>query len=118
MCSATAFLPTSTRSSPTCSSPDSYRCAPRVLLQNLLHRGLITADATDMGISIADDHTVLTGGGDRSAWLLAMGPLIRGTYWETVAVPELRGQARRVAETVLDRVHIDEEGTEQLEYML
>ena len=90
-----------------------------VLLQNLLRRGLITPDATDMGISVAEDHTVLTGDGDRSAWLLAMGPLIRGTYWETVAVPELRGQAKRVAETALDRVHSDEEeGPELLEYML
>jgi uncharacterized NAD(P)/FAD-binding protein YdhS len=89
-----------------------------VLLQNLLGRGLIAPDATDMGISIADDHTVLTGDGDRSAWFLAMGPLIKGTFWETVAVPELRGQAKHVAETVLDRVHIDEEGPLQLEYMV
>jgi uncharacterized NAD(P)/FAD-binding protein YdhS len=89
-----------------------------VFLQNLLRRGLIAPDPTDMGVSIADDHTVLTGDGDRSAWLLAMGPLIKGTYWETVAVPELRGQAKHVAETVLDRVHIDEEEGPQLEYML
>ena len=90
-----------------------------VLLQNLLRRGLIAPDATDMGISVANDHTVLTGDGDRSAWLLAMGPLVRGTYWETVAVPELRGQAKRVAETALDRVHSDEEeGPELLEYMV
>jgi uncharacterized NAD(P)/FAD-binding protein YdhS len=48
-----------------------------------------------------------------------MGPLIRGTYWETVAVPELRGQAKHVAETALDRVHSDDvEGSELLEYML
>jgi uncharacterized NAD(P)/FAD-binding protein YdhS len=90
-----------------------------VLLRNLLRRGLIYPDATDMGIRVADDHTVLTAAGDRSAWLLAMGPLVRGTYWETVAVPELRGQAKRVAETALDRVHSDErEGPELLEYML
>jgi uncharacterized NAD(P)/FAD-binding protein YdhS len=90
-----------------------------VLLQNLLRRGLIAPDATDMGINVANDLTVLTGDGDRSAWLLAMGPLVRGTYWETVAVPELRGQAKRVAETALDRVHSDEEeGPELLEYMV
>jgi len=34
--------------------------------------------------------------------MLALGPLLRGTRWETIAVPELRDQARRVAETVLD----------------
>jgi uncharacterized NAD(P)/FAD-binding protein YdhS len=90
-----------------------------VLLQNLLRRGLLVPDATDMGISVDGDHTVLTPDGDRSAWLLALGPLLRGTYWETIAVPELRVQARRVAETVLDHVHSDvEEGPLQLEYML
>jgi uncharacterized NAD(P)/FAD-binding protein YdhS len=72
-----------------------------------------------MGIDIAPDHTVLTGHGDRSPWLLALGPLLKGTYWETIAVPELRGQARRVAETVLDRVRGDvEEELVQLEYMV
>ena len=29
----------------------------------------------------------------------ALGPLLRWTLWETIAVPELRSQARRVAET-------------------
>lgn len=49
-----------------------------------------------------------------------LGPLLKGTYWETVAVPELRGQARRVAETVLDRVHQDDEdrALALLEHML
>jgi uncharacterized NAD(P)/FAD-binding protein YdhS len=90
-----------------------------VLLQNLLRRGLIAPDPTDMGVSVATDHTALTPAGDRSAWLLAIGPLLKGTYWETVAVPELRVQARRVAETVLDRARSDvPEGPAQLEYMV
>jgi uncharacterized NAD(P)/FAD-binding protein YdhS len=90
-----------------------------VLLGNLLRRGLLAPDPTDMGIGVDRDHTVLTGDGVRSAWLLALGPLLRGTYWETVAVPELRVQARRVAETLLDRGHTDtEEGPTQLEHMI
>jgi uncharacterized NAD(P)/FAD-binding protein YdhS len=87
------------------------------LLQNLLRRGLLGPDETDMGVSVDPDHTVLTGDGSRSPWLLALGPLLRGTYWETIAVPELRGQARRVAETILDRAHVDEELATLLEYM-
>lgn len=89
------------------------------LLQNLLRRGLIVPDATDMGVSVDADLTVLGPHGERSAWLLALGPLLRGTYWETIAVPELRGQARRVAETILGRVTGDApEGSAQLEYMM
>ncbi len=72
-----------------------------VLLQNLLRRGLITPDEMEMGIRIGLDHTVVDRAGRSSARLLALGPLLRGTYWETIAVPELRGQARRVAETIL-----------------
>lgn len=74
-----------------------------LLLQNLLRRGLIARDDMDMGVKIDPDHTVIARNGERSARLLALGPLLRGTLWETIAVPELRGQARRVAETLLDQ---------------
>lgn len=90
-----------------------------VLLQNLLRRGLVVPDATDMGVAVDSDHTVLTAGGERSPWLLALGPMLRGTYWETIAVPELRTQARRVAETVLGTAHVDDDRSQlQLEYMI
>ncbi|MCV7423991.1 FAD/NAD(P)-binding protein [Mycobacterium yunnanensis] len=89
------------------------------LLQNLLRRGAVASDAVDMGVRIDADHTVVDAAGERSPWLLAVGPMLRGTYWETVAVPELRFQARRVAETVLGATH-DERGevAPQLEYMI
>lgn len=72
------------------------------LLQSLLRRGLVAADDMEMGIRVKPDHVVIGGDGKRSNFLLALGPLLRGTRWETIAVPELRDQARRVAETVLD----------------
>lgn len=91
-----------------------------VLLRNLLTRGMVSPDDTDMGIRVDRDHTLLTCRGDRSAWLLALGPTLRGTYWETIAVPELRVQARRVAETLLGAVpaDVEEEGQLRLEHML
>lgn len=78
-----------------------FTATKSVLLQNLLRRGLIAPDDMEMGIRIQPDHTVINGDGRPSPHLLALGPLLRGTYWETIAVPELRGQARRVAETLL-----------------
>jgi len=90
-----------------------------VLLQNLLRRGVVSPDETDMGVRVDPDHTVSTGDGDRSPWLLALGPILRGTYWETIAVPELRVQARRVAETLLGSTRMDvDEGQLLLEYMI
>jgi uncharacterized NAD(P)/FAD-binding protein YdhS len=90
-----------------------------LLLRNLLRRGAVAPDDTDMGVRVDADHTVVDGEGKRSPWLLAVGPMLRGTYWETVAVPELRSQARRVAETVLGAAH-DAYGDAQpqLEYMI
>lgn len=70
-------------------------------LQNLLSRGSIAPDELDMGLRIDGDHVAIDSEGSRSSKILALGPLLRGTYWETIAVPELRGQARRVAETIL-----------------
>lgn len=77
--------------------------ASSLLLQNLLKRGLVAPDDMDMGLRIDADHTIIDSDGQRSNIFLAMGPLLRGTLWETIAVPELRGQARRVAETLLDQ---------------
>ncbi len=74
-----------------------------LLLQNLLRRGLVAPDDTDMGIRVDPDHTIISGDGERSRLLLALGPLLRGTLWETIAVPELRAQAKRVAETLLEQ---------------
>lgn len=89
------------------------------LLQNLLKSGLAAADDAELGLSVDPDHTVRMRTGERSPVLLALGPLLRGTLWETIAVPELRGQARRVAETLLN--HTPEAREEQpvmMEYMI
>ncbi len=71
------------------------------LLRKLMDAGLISPDDMDMGVRVEEDHTVVTRDGDRSEVLLALGPLLRGTLWETIAVPELRGQASRVAATLV-----------------
>jgi uncharacterized NAD(P)/FAD-binding protein YdhS len=90
-----------------------------LLLQNLLRRGLATPDATDMGVRVDPDHTVISRDGERSRLLLALGPLLRGTFWETIAVPELRTQARRVAETLLDQTPAAVDETQVvIEYMI
>jgi uncharacterized NAD(P)/FAD-binding protein YdhS len=100
--------------------PTSKLTASRsLLLQNLLRRGLVAPDDTDMGLRVDPDHTVLTRDGERSRQLLAVGPLLRGTLWETIAVPELRAQAKRAAETLLERLPVPVGETEvMMEYMI
>lgn len=88
------------------------------LLQNLLRRGLIAPDELDMGLCIDADHVALDAEGRRSPHLLALGPLLRGTYWETIAVPELRGQALRVAQTLLGQAPTTSPAPVMMEYMI
>jgi uncharacterized NAD(P)/FAD-binding protein YdhS len=91
-----------------------------VLVQNVLRRGLVVPDSMDMGLRVDPDHTIINGDGQRSQFLTTLGPLLRGTLWETIAVPELRGQARRVAETLLDQPASPALSDEQImmEYMI
>jgi uncharacterized NAD(P)/FAD-binding protein YdhS len=97
-----------------------FNATGSVLLGNLLRSGLAAPDDMNMGVRVDADHTVIDRDGQRSKILLALGPLLRGTLWETIAVPELRGQARRVAETVLDRPVLPETSQPEvmMEYMI
>jgi uncharacterized NAD(P)/FAD-binding protein YdhS len=80
---------------------------------------LVAPDETDMGLRIDPDHTILSSNGERSRLLLALGPLLRGTLWETIAVPELRAQAKLVAETLLEQPPVPIAETEvMMEYMI
>lgn len=85
-----------------CTGPrESYKTSNAALFQNLFDRGLVQADELDMGIKAAPSFAVLDGGGYPSEFLFALGPMLKGSLWETTAVPELRIQALRVAETIL-----------------
>jgi uncharacterized NAD(P)/FAD-binding protein YdhS len=85
-----------------CTGPqDSFRRAKSALVQNLFDRGLVQADELDMGLKVGRDFSVVDSDGFTSNFLFAMGPMLRGTLWETTAVPELRVQALYVAEAIL-----------------
>jgi uncharacterized NAD(P)/FAD-binding protein YdhS len=71
------------------------------LFRNLMERGLVRADELDMGIEVDSGFAAVGRDGRTSGFLYALGPLLRGTLWETTAVPELRGQAMRVAQLLL-----------------
>lgn len=86
-----------------CTGPQtSFTAAATPLFRNLLERGLAVADDLDMGLQADDDFALRDADGRTSPFLYAIGPLLRGTLWETTAVPELRGQALRVAQTLLE----------------
>ena len=55
----------------------------------------------NMGIQAAPNFAVLDAQGRESSLLFAIGSVLKGTLWETIAVPELRSQTFRVAETIV-----------------
>jgi uncharacterized NAD(P)/FAD-binding protein YdhS len=65
------------------------------LIRQLLASGRARPDALGIGLEVDEQSRVC---GDPR--LYALGPLTRGTFWEIVAVPDIRSQARRVAEAI------------------
>jgi uncharacterized NAD(P)/FAD-binding protein YdhS len=85
-----------------CTGPrESLNDAPAALFQNLFDRGLVRPDELDMGIEVTPDFAAVDQEGRPSDFLFAVGPLLKGTLWETTAVPELRAQAFQVARALL-----------------
>ena len=87
-----------------CTGPrEALTDAPDALFRNLFERGLVRPDELDMGIEVTPDFAVIDQEGQPSGFLFAIGPLLKGTLWETTAVPELRAQTYQVAQALLAR---------------
>ena len=72
------------------------------LVRQLLTNAHISADPFGLGMQAASDGRLRHGDG---CWphLFALGGLLRGTLWESTAMPEIRQQARVLADRLLDR---------------
>jgi uncharacterized NAD(P)/FAD-binding protein YdhS len=67
------------------------------LFDGLIAAGRIRPDPLRIGLDVDWDCRVLSADGAPSPTLSAIGPVTRGTFWESVAVPDIRVQADRVA---------------------
>jgi uncharacterized NAD(P)/FAD-binding protein YdhS len=76
------------------------RRTQHTLLLQLVTNGHIRSDPFGLGIEATPDGHLLHNG---SAWprLFAMGSMLRGTLWESTAMPEIRQQARHLADHLL-----------------
>lgn len=86
----------------------SFTAASSPLYRNLLAAGRAAVDELDMGLCVDDDFAVRESNGVRSSVLFAIGPPLKGSLWETTAVPELRQQTYRVAQTLLEECGLGE----------
>lgn len=67
------------------------------LLRNLINRGMIRPDPLHIGIEVNPQSEAIDATGRPDRNLLAIGPMTRGTFWEIVAVPDIRVQTWSVA---------------------
>ncbi len=71
------------------------------LFRQLLIDKIITVDDMHLGIKATADGVIYGAGNETSTNIFALGSLLRGTLWETTAVPELRVQAEKSAALIL-----------------
>lgn len=71
------------------------------LMQNLLARGLVRLDQEALGIDVTDELTVRQRDGTVAPHFWALGPIVRGVFWECIAVPDIRVQAQQVAASAI-----------------
>ena len=74
-----------------------FRRVREPLIQSLLARGLVRPEPLGLGLETTGDLQLIGRNGQPNGSLFALGPLTRGTFWETTAVPEIREQGRTLA---------------------
>lgn len=85
-----------------CAGPEGdYRRLRQPLLERLLEAGLIRPDPLALGLDVGADGALIGATGAPSRWLYTLGPPQKGCLWETTAVPEIREQARALAQVLL-----------------
>jgi uncharacterized NAD(P)/FAD-binding protein YdhS len=80
------------------------------LLRRLLTSGAIRPDALRIGIDVNAQSEVLGADGTANPRLIALGPLTRGSFWEIVAVPDIRVQTWSVARRLANAQWVGGEG--------
>ena len=74
-----------------------WRRVARALPRQLLARGLVTPGSLALGIAANVDGAVLGADGQVVDRLFAMGPPLRGVWWESTAVTDVASQAKALA---------------------
>lgn len=79
-----------------------WRRVARPLPQQLLARGLVQPGPLALGIAAATDGAVVDEHGQAANRLFAMGPPLRGMWWESTAVTDVALQAKALAARLTD----------------
>ncbi|MCE9672223.1 FAD-dependent oxidoreductase [Myxococcus stipitatus] len=88
-----------------CTGPESSMGArAHPLLRDLVDAGLARPDALGLGLDTQGPGALVDAQGQPSRRLFTLGPTRRGDLWETTAIPEIRAQARELAERLVKQL--------------
>ena len=81
-----------------CTGPESdCRNVDDPLLTNLIRQKLARPDSLFLGLEVSPEGALIDAHGAASNLLYAIGPVRKGSLWETIAVPELRVQVSELS---------------------
>ncbi len=81
-----------------CTGPESdCRKVDDPLLRNLMRQKMARPDSLFLGLDVSLDGALIDANGAASNLLYAIGPLRKGSLWESIAVPELRVQVSELS---------------------
>lgn len=78
-----------------CTGPTNFTKGYPACLESLVREGVVSFDRYGMGLKVDAACKVA----DAPIW--GVGPMCRGTFWETTAMPEIRVQAQSVASSIV-----------------
>ncbi|MBV8489725.1 MAG: FAD/NAD(P)-binding protein [Candidatus Eremiobacteraeota bacterium] len=85
-----------------CTGPNgNYERVRHPLVRNLIARGVLRPDPLKLGLDATAELRVVDRQGHPNERLFALGPPLRGLFYETTAVPETREQAATIARSLL-----------------
>ena len=86
-----------------CTGPESdCRRMDNPLISSLLGSGLTRPDPLFLGLEVSPDGALISRDGTISDSLFAVGPIRKGSVWESTAVPELREQIDGLVDHLLN----------------
>jgi uncharacterized NAD(P)/FAD-binding protein YdhS len=72
------------------------------LIKELVRSGTIASDPLMLGILTDSEYKTLNARGESNSWLSYVGPMLRASYWEATAVPDLRRHAYDLATKLVE----------------
>jgi len=88
-----------------CTGPQTnYNDLQDQLIMNLMSKKMILSDPLKMGIQATINGEVLQNKQEVSKDMYALGSMLRGLFWETTAIPDIRVQTEHIAKQIINSI--------------